>query len=78
VWILACCSIYRSWICRKCLKKFGTCWDRLSDNYYSDRVDSVIVIGCLHLTFILQGGLDRERIGGFRHLLIVVGEHRGL
>jgi len=61
---------------------FEEVWYRLghdfSDIYYSDRVDSVIVKNCLHLIFILHGGLDGERIGGCIHLLVVAGEHRGL
>jgi hypothetical protein len=63
-------------------ESFEEVWYRLghdfSDSYYSDRVDSVTVTGCLHLTFILQGGLDGARIGGCSHLLVVAREHRGL
>jgi len=48
------------------------------DSYNSDRVSSVIVTGCLHLTVILQGGLYGEWIGSCSHLTVVVVEHKGL
>jgi hypothetical protein len=60
------CSIDRSWFCRKVFKKFGTVWDKIS-------ITIITVTYFLHLIFILQGGLDGPRIGGYIHLLVVSG-----
>jgi hypothetical protein len=63
-------------------ESFEEFWYKLghafSDSYYSERVDSVTVIGYLHYKFILQCGLDGARIGGFIYLSVVDKKHRGL